>query len=177
MPSNRSWAWSCSSASNATIDLRRREADIAIRSFRPTQPDLIASKVKDDQARLYAASSYLKRIGNPRSTEDLGRADFIGFDTTDTYLNGLNALGLSLTPRNIPVLTGNHLVQWELVKYGVGIGVVPESVGEAEPLVRQALPELEPMVFPMWLTTHRELNTSRRVRMVFDLLADELAGA
>jgi hypothetical protein len=30
------------------------------------------------------------------------------------------------------------------------------------------------MEFPIWLTTHRELNTSRRVRMVFDLLAEEL---
>jgi len=161
--------------SNAEIDLRRREADIAIRSFRPTQPDLIAKKIKDDRARLYAAVSYLDRIGNPRSPEDLSRADFIGFDTTDMVLNGLNELGLSLTPRNFPVLTGNHLVHWELVKQGVGIGIVPESLGEAEPLVRQALPELDPMVFPMWLTTHRELNTSRRVRMVFDLLATELS--
>ena len=33
----------------------------------------------------------------------------------------------------------------------------------------------KPMMFPMWLTTHRELNTSRRVRTVFDFLAKELA--
>ncbi|MDX5151671.1 MAG: hypothetical protein R3188_04270, partial [Acidiferrobacterales bacterium] len=60
-------------------------------------------------------------------------------------------------------------------KLGLGIGIMTEDIGDAEPLVRQALPELEPIVFPIWLTTHRELNTSRRVRMVYDLLADELA--
>ena len=163
-------------ASNAAVDLKRREADIAIRSFRPTQADLIAKKVGDDRAGLYATSSYLERIGHPDSPSDLTRADFIGFDATDTYMKGLNALGLSLTPRNFPILTSNHLVQWQLVRQGIGIGVVPESVGEAEPLVRKALPTLAPLVFPIWLTTHRELNTSRRVRMVFDLLAEELTG-
>ena len=30
-------------------------------------------------------------------------------------LNGLNALGLSLTPASFPVITDNQLVQWELV--------------------------------------------------------------
>lgn len=161
-------------ASNDTIDLRRREADIAIRSFRPTQPNLIARKLKDDTGRLYAARTYLERIGFPKSADELSKADFIGFDTTSVMLNGLNELGLSLTRRNFTVLTSNHHVHWELVKHGVGIGVVPEAVGETEPLVCQALPSLKPFVFPMWLTAHREVNTSRRVRMVFDFLAEEL---
>lgn len=161
-------------ASNATIDLRRREADIAIRSFRPTQPDLIAKKIGDDAARLYGSVGYLERIGNPQTAEELSEADFIGFDTTGVMVEGLNKLGLSLTRRNFPVLTGSHLVHWELVKQGAGIGIVPEAVGDAEPKVRRALPGLDPMIFPMWLTTHRELNTSRRIRYVFDLLAEEL---
>lgn len=33
-------------SSNAASDLQRREADIAIRSFRPTQPELISKKIK-----------------------------------------------------------------------------------------------------------------------------------
>jgi len=162
-------------ASNTASDLGRREADIAIRSFRPTQPELIARKIKDVPARLYASIDYLQRIGFPNCAEDLKRADFIDFDDTDMLLNGLNALGLNLTRENFPIHTKNHIVQWQLVKQGLGIGVMPEDIGDAEPLVQQALPELEPIVFPIWLTTHRELNTSRRVRLVFDLLATELA--
>lgn len=162
-------------ASNTPSDLRRREADIAIRSFRPTQPELIAKKIKDVPARLYAAASYLRQIGTPTSAEELQHADFIGFDNTDALLNGLNALGLNLTQRNFPVLTENHIVQWELVKHGVGIGIMPADIGDTEPLVQQVLPALEPIIFPIWLTAHRELKTSRRVRMVFDLLAAELA--
>lgn len=161
-------------SSNAALDLRRREADIAIRNFRPTQPDLITAKVRDEPMRLYAATRYLARLGHPSTPEELNRADFIGFDPPDTLIEELKALGLSLTPENFPVLTGSHVVHWELVKHGIGIGVVPERLGEAEPLVRQALPSLPPLLMPIWLTTHRELRTSKRIRLVFDLLAAEL---
>ena len=165
-------------ASNAAIDLRRREADIALRNFRPTQPDLIARKVRDDNGRLYAASTYLDRIGRPGTAEALSGADFIGFDNTDVYVDALNRLGLALTRRNVPVVSPSHLVHWQMVRHGVGIGIVPEAIGDAEPLVERVLPDIvPPMVFPIWLTTHRELNTSRRVRFVFDLLAEELAAS
>lgn len=161
-------------ATNTAVDLRRREADIAIRNFRPTQPDLIATKVRDDPMRLYAATRYLASIGNPRTPKALSRADFIGLGGTDTMLDALNGLGLSLTQRNFPVMTGNHLVHWEMVKRGLGVGVAPERVGDAEPLVRRALPSLTPLFLPIWLTTHRELNTSKRIRRVFDLLVQML---
>ena len=162
-------------ASNAPTDLRRREADIAVRNFSTTQPDLIVKKVKDDTARMYAAESYLNAIGHPESLEDLTRADFIGFANTDVLIKGLGSLGLNLTKRNFPVICDNHLVQWAFVKHGAGIGLITEAVGEAEPLVRRVLPDMAPIVFPMWLATHRELNTSKRVRTVFDFLAAELS--
>lgn len=162
-------------ATNKTSDLRRREADIAIRSFRPTHPELIAKKIKDVSARLYATPGYLEQIGKPTSPEDFQQADFISFDSTGGVMNFLNGLGLNLTKNNFPILTENYIVHWELVKQGLGIGIMTEEIGDAEPLVQQALPELEPIVFPIWLTTHRELNTSRRVRIVYDLLAIELA--
>lgn len=163
-------------ASNASVDLRRREADIAIRNFRPTQPELIARKIGDDRARLYATPGYLERIGSPATLEALGKADFIGFDATPAFVNALNGLGLNLTQHNVTVLSANHVVQWELVRQGVGIGMVPEFVGDAEPRVERVLPGLlRPLVFPVWLTTHRELHTSRRVRVVFDFLAEALS--
>lgn len=162
-------------ASNSVSDLKRREADIALRAFRPTQPDLIAKKLRDVAVYLYAARSYLDSLGNPMSPDDLSKADFIGFDHTDILMRAFSELGLKLTPRNFPVIAENHIVQWELVKQGVGIGVMPQEIGDAEPLVERALPTLEPLASDLWLVTHRELTTNRRVRMVFDYLASELS--
>jgi len=164
-------------ASTKASDLKRREADIAVRNFQPTEPDLIAKKISDVPARLYATPSYLEHIGNPKLPYDLRKADFISIDTSGAFMNGLNALGLSLTERNFPIVTENFLVMWELVKHGLGIGILDGNIGDAEPLVRRALPDFQPFMFPIWLVAHRELNTSRRVRVVFDLLAAELAKA
>lgn len=156
---------------NAVRDLRKREADIAIRSGRPTDPNLIATRLRDTPARLYATRRYLQTIGNPTSVDELSRAEFIGFTDDDRFLDGLNAMGFKLTRKNIPIHTEHHMVLWELVKQGLGIGAIIEEVGDAEPLVERVLPSLAPIPVPAWLVAHRELHTSRRVRTVFDVLA------
>ncbi len=163
------------SASNAARDLRRREADIAVRNFRSTQPELITKKIADHEARLYASPAYLARLGQPSSPADLSRAEFFGFDRSDIMIKGLNALGLQVTAKNFPIVTDNHLVQWELAKQGIGICIVMDEVGDAEPKMRRVLPDLPPIPVPIWLATHQEVRTSRRIRVVFDMLADELS--
>lgn len=160
--------------SNEASDLLRREADIAIRNFRPTEPELIAKKIRDVPARLYAAPSYLEKIGNPTGPEDLREADFISIDKSGALLKGLSAWGLSLTEENFPIFTENYLVMWELVKHGIGIGVLDGNIGDAEPLVERVLPDMEPLMFPIWLVAHREVSSAKRVRLVFDILAEEL---
>jgi len=162
-------------ASNAVADLRSREADIAVRNVVSIQPDLIVKKVRDDRAHMYAAESYLTAIGNPQSLQDLTSAEFLGFANTDVLIKGLNSLGLNVTKSNFPIICDNHLVQWAFVKGGAGIGLITETIGDAEPSVRRVLPSMLPIIVPMWLATHRELNTSLRVRTVFDFLAAELS--
>ncbi len=161
-------------ASNETSDLTRREADIAIRAFRPTQQDLIAKRIGDMDVYLYASSAYLDTLGDPSKPEDLADATFIGVDRTDRYPAALRELGLPVTRRNFAIITGSHLAHWELVKHGAGIGVMPAIIGDAEPKVQRALPELPSMPVEGWLVAHRELRSSRRVRTVFDFLAERL---
>ena len=162
-------------ASNNIRDLRRREADIAVRNARPTDPDLVARKLRDGDAALYASEAYLSRVGDLKTAEDLSRAAFIGFDDNEAYLQGLNARGLNLTAHNFPILSDNHLVLWEMTKQGAGIGVMITQVGDTERLVRRAVPWFAPFSYEVWLVAHREVNTSRRVRLVFDWLAEALS--
>jgi DNA-binding transcriptional LysR family regulator len=49
------------------------------------------------------------------------------------------------------------------------------NVAEGAPGVEPVLPDLAPFDVPIWLAVHRELHTSRRIRLVFDLLAEELS--
>ncbi len=163
-------------ASNSASDLKRREADIAVRSFRPAQADLIARKLGNDKARLYASRDYLARLGNPTTPEQVAKADFVGFDRTDQLINAYREVfGLELSQEHFPLITESHLVQWEFVRHGAAIGIMPESIGDAEPGVVRVLPDVPPYVGEVWLVVHRELRTSPRVRRVFDFLADAFA--
>lgn len=161
-------------ATNNVSDLRRREADIAIRAGRPTDPDLIARMLRSHSLGLYASESYLEQIDNPQNSEELLRAEFLGFEHSEQFVEGLNQLGLKVTPHHFPIICSNHIVQWQMVKQGMGIGVMLSQVGDAEPGVRLAAPWLPAFEIEVWLVAHRELNTSRRVRLVFDFLAREL---
>ena len=162
-------------SSNSASDLQRREADIAIRSFRPTQPELISKKIKDVDAPFYAAKSYLKHIGKLETLDDLQNAHFITIGNINLFMKGLNDSGLNLTKNNFPIQSESHIVHWELVKKGLGIGIVPEDIGTSEKTVVRVLPDIKPISFPIWLTSHRELRTSKRIRLVFDFIANELS--
>ena len=163
--------------SNTTSDLKRREADIAVRHFRPDGADLVARLVKErTEAHLYGTAGYLKRIGNPQSPEALAeRGQVIGFDDSDQMREFLRAAGYPFPDGCSPVRTGDHLVQWELAKRGLGLCAMMQEVGDHERRVQRALPDGPPVVIlPIWLVSHRELKTSRRIRVVFDALAEAL---
>lgn len=167
-------------ASNEASDLRRREADIAFRSqapgqagLSPSQPDLIAARLGALSSGFYASPAYLDRIGRPRTKADLSWAYFIDFDDSGAYRAYLNQLGFGLSPRHFPVRAESHLVQWALAKSGVGVAATLELIGEADPDMERILPDFA-MERSMWLVTHRELKTSRRIRRVFDFLYREL---
>jgi len=162
-------------ASNTVRDLTRREADIAIRHVRPVQPDLIAKLVRETSARLYASTAYLDVHGRPSSPSELSDAVFIGFEHSGRLLAGLNALGLALTKSNFKLITNSGVAGWEMVKQGLGIGVMVEEIAALTPSVECVLPQLDPIPVPVWLTAHRELHTSPRIRLVFDLLAEALS--
>ncbi len=162
-------------ASNDVRDLLRREADIAIRHGRPEQPDLIAKLVRETSIHLYASTEYLDQYGRPGSPSDLSEAVFIGFDRSDRLPARLNELGLTLTKDNFKLISESGAVAWEMVKQGLGIGVMAKEIAECTPGVECVLPDLDPIPVPIWLVTHRELHTSRRIRLVYDLLAESLS--
>lgn len=162
-------------ASNRKLDLLRREADIAIRNATTTEPELVIRKLRDDTARAYATPALLRRLGQPRRWQDLRDAPFLGFVDDTLLAEGLARLGVPLTGADLPLRSDSHLVQWEWVRRGMGIGLITEAVGDAERRVRRVLPDAPAIRFPMWLVAHRQVRTSRRLRLVFDMLAETLA--
>ena len=156
---------------DSTENLLLRESDIAVRMFRPTQLELITRKLGVIPVVCCAHESYLMRRSMPNRLEDLFEHDLVGLDRSDLIIVAARAMGFELTRANFIVRTDSQTAGWELIKAGLGIGFGQRRlVAEASGMVA-LLPEVN---FPMevWLTTHKELVTSRRIRAVYDALAE-----
>jgi len=155
-------------------DLLRREADIAVRLYRPEQPDLIAKKVAATEFYAYATPDYIKRSRLDRMDSSLSDAEFIGTDDNSILMAILKENGHPVTSENFPIRTNNRLAQWELTKAGVGIGVMSREVGDNDPSVVRVSSAFSPISVDMWLVVHRELRTNLRIKYVFDFLHRQL---
>jgi len=164
-------------ASNTTLDLQRREADLAIRNYPPREPELVARHLGTRSAYFYGTPAYLASVGlsGKVAAEDLQRAELISFPSVDTVIGWMRAHGVSLSRSNLAIVCDATLVQWELCRAGLGLAVVMDSVGDADPRVQRVQVDLPPIPVPLYLTAHRELRTSRRLRVVWDILAQTLA--
>lgn len=160
--------------SNALSDLLRREADIAVRHVKPEQPELIARFIREAKAHFYASEAWVKTHGHPRTADDAAHLPFVGSDRQGRYLAYLRGHGLNLSEANFSCYADHTVTHWALVQQGLGIGAMMEEIARDMPGLVRVLDDLPPIRFPVWLVTHRELRTSRRIRVVFEALAEGL---
>lgn len=159
--------------SNKASNLKQRDADIALRSFRPSEPDLIAKKLTDEPIWFYGTPNYLAKYGHPTQREQIQTMQIIGFERNLTLINHLNSLEWPVAESNFNLVTSFQGLQWELVKRGLALGFFPQAIGDQEPSLTKAFFPLGPvMVLPLWLVTHRELRTSPRINRVFQLISE-----
>ena len=158
--------------SNELSDLRRREADIAIRHSRPKDETLFAKRLRDTEAHLFASKEYLDEFGRPKTPADLEKLKFVGFDQPELRLGLMASRGVNLTTANFNFSTSSTTLALELVRQGFGIGIFPMQIGADYPELENPFPAFEPISIETWLVAHRELKTNLRIRLVFDLLAE-----
>lgn len=162
---------------NSLSDLRRREADIAIRHVRPDEDGLIGKLVCESTAHFYASQSWIARNGRPASVGDIAPHDLIAYEEIGRFAEFMRGAGVSASADAFRLVSENSVVVWEMVKRGLGICIMSREIALRTEGMVDLFPDLEPPRFPVWLVTHRELRTSRRIRLVYEILAEELARA
>lgn len=161
-------------STDQTRDLQGREADIAIRASRPTQPELIARKLRQLCGSLYASTDYIDSLGGPITLNKLNQATFVGIDKDSPQVEFLYKYA-NIVPTRSPIVVDSTLVQWEYVRRGMGIGFMLDAIGDDDPLVERVIPEISPLSVEIWLVVHRELRTSPKLQIVFEYLAKHLS--
>ncbi len=164
-------------ASNDVTNLLRREADIALRMVRPDQSSLVARRIGTVALGAFAHRDYLRRRGVPRQPTDLLAHELVGNDRNEDILRGFAALGYPVGREQFAFRTDDLMAYWQAVRAGLGIGFVAHYMARTDPDVQPVLPMLKPPPLPIWLTVHREIRTSVRIRAVYDFLAEAVPQA
>ena len=161
-------------ASDESDNLLFREADIAVRMYRPRQLDMVTRHLGDLPLGLFAARSYVDRKGAPSAPEDLQHHDLVGYDKSDLIVRSMRDSGLPALRDWFKVRCDNQSAYWELVRAGCGIGFSQRHTALSDPDIVEMLSDLPIQPLPVWLTAHEVMRHTPRIERVWDLLSDRL---
>lgn len=158
-------------ADTRTLSLTKREADIGVRTMRPSEARIVMRRICGLHSTLYASRAYVKAHGRPKASE-IAKHPIIG--VADPAWQDARWV-TRVAPGARVVLRSNHtLVQLEATLAGMGLGMLPCYVGDAEPELVRVLPPEEGVKRDLLLVVHRDLRDSPRIRVCVDHLAEAL---
>jgi len=160
--------------SNEVTNLLQRDADIAIRLFRPTQNDLVTRKVTELPMGLFAHENYLARNPAPKSIDDLRHHVLLGQDRDPSLIGAYRAAGLELTPTDFAFRCDNDIAEINAVRAGIGIGPLHLGMARNWPSIVQVLPKLPIHTYELWLACHADVRHNKRIRLLMDYLSAKL---
>ncbi|MBO6635997.1 LysR family transcriptional regulator [Parvibaculum sp.] len=160
--------------SNRTDDLIRRDADIAIRMIRPTQSSLVARKAGEVRIGMHGHRKLIETMGMPKTLEDMERFPLIGFDR-ESSVQRIKDFGIDLSRDLFAFRCDSDLGQFAALKAGFGFGMCQYALARHIPDLVPVLTGLIHFDLDIWIAMHEDLKTSRRMRLMFDHLAEEMA--
>ena len=161
-------------ATNETKNLTSREADIAVRMYRPRQFDIVARRIGAASMGFFAHEDYIARRGMPASPVDLGGHDLIGFDRDELYLRVAREMGLRISRDDFALRTDSQMTQLALLRAGAGIGVIMKALRREGDGLVAVLPALPVPPLEFWIAYHQDQRNSAPLRAIAGLLAEML---
>lgn len=162
------------SPSNTQQDLLRRDADVAVRMARPTQNALFARRIGAVTLSFYAHRAYLERHGEPRTMAELTAHTLIGYDRMTPSLAVLNRIGLPADPAAFGLRSDSDPAQLACLRAGYGVGVCQRTIARRDPDLIPILTDVFGFDLELWVVMHEDLKADRRMRALFDHVAEGL---
>ena len=158
-----------------SMDLLRREADIALRLGEPNEPELIGRRLVTVGFGLYAAPSYLEHAPPLESLDDLVNHDLIALEQAGGPTRLVPGDDLAHLPTGRFVFSTNSpAAQMSAARAGYGVAALSHRWVAMQGGLVALLPETNLFETPMWLLTHEELRHSARIRAVSDFITERV---
>jgi DNA-binding transcriptional LysR family regulator len=154
---------------NATLNLSRRESDVALRVGNTPPETLVGRRVGRLVFALYGSAGYRARRPEP----DLALHDWIGFDSEH---EALVRRMVRFLPEIRPALRTNSVAAaLAAAREGLGVAPLPCGIADLEPDLVRISPLPDDFTLDLWLLTHEDLRRTARIRVFLDFLAEALA--
>ena len=155
-------------ATNELVSLSKRDADLALRAT-PKPPEHLVGRAL---GTIRFAVCGLR--SSRRTRRLLDERDWIAPDEAMP-----DHPSVRWRRRNLPKVAPRHLVDGivgvvDAIRAGLGVGIVPVFMLEAEPQLQALVPPLEGCESTLWLLAHPESRHLRRIAAVYQHLADSI---
>ncbi|WP_322069704.1 LysR family transcriptional regulator [Paraburkholderia bannensis] len=156
------------STSTKLLNLAKREADIAVRTVRPSNPGLVARQLASWEMGLFASKAYLDRYGEPEPGQAFAGHDLVVYQPYIDAARVPTLAGEPLHAGRIVARFDSNLSARAAIKAGIGLGEIPESMGVSDGLIRIWPSRRREKPYEVWLVTHEDLRRTARIRATID---------
>jgi len=154
-----------------SLDIARREADLAVRLARPSAPDLVCRKLGEVGFSLYASRRYLASAGVPRRGQGLTGFDLIAFTGAPAATSPF-FMGESLEGARVALRCDNPLIQVRAAASNVGIVEAACFLGDSSPELVRVWPDEAPARRAAWLIMHPDMQRAARIKAVSSVITE-----
>jgi DNA-binding transcriptional LysR family regulator len=152
-----------------------REVDIAVTFGVPASSRLSVERLTDYRLGLYGAPAYLDQAGRPSEVGDLIAHHFVGYIDELLYAPELRYLHEIHPGLRLRTASSSIRAQLELTIAGAGLCVLPHFMVKPSSGLEPVLPQAVQLTRSLWISIHRELQHSGRIRVVRDWLMATVA--
>lgn len=155
------------------FSVTKREVDIAITLERPDDGRLICRKVVDYRLRLYASNKYLERSSALSSPDDFKSHTLVTTLSDILWSPTIDYFGAQTTSWRSRFECANLVGQFEAVKCGMGVAVLPDFVASAVAGLNVVLPEMR-FMRTYWMITHPDSKGIKRLAIVSNMIIENV---
>ena len=154
-----------------TVNLSRRDADIALRVVRPQHGNVRTRRLGELGFALYASREYVEARGEPQLGNGFAGHDLVEWPADYHAIPQIPWLRRIAYRANISVRSTSHTARLTAALAGLGIVLLACSAAETAPTLVRLVVDEEPPTQPLWLGVHAELAHREPIRAVLDYLA------
>jgi DNA-binding transcriptional LysR family regulator len=161
------------SIDNRMLDLGRREADVALRVRRPTDPSLFGRRLTGIAWAFYGPREGVTHLRRESGTFNFARHAVIGWEEPARIVAS-DWISANVPPARITYRSNSLVNQLMAIRAGLGIALLPCYLADPDDAVRRISGVLPDLASELWIVTHQDLKNTARIRAFLTVIGDAI---